>query len=169
MLFRSRSAWRFRVEVRLASVGSGGSASNVWLAVIGVRHGAASHGAHLRVAFDGRPDLCQRNGGGQVATGAASAVAIDGTGWVALEYDRNGLRVEYGSGSGTTPPTTWTQLYASGSLHTALGITQPSGNSGTAAPAAPTELYLALDRTYAYVAAAATVDLGPVRVWDLGR
>ena len=38
-----------------------------------------------------------------------------------------------------------------------------------AAPAKPTELYLALDRTAAYVGAAATVDLGPVRVWDLGR
>ena len=164
-----RSAWRFRVEVRLASVGSGGSAENVWHAVIGVRHGAASHGAHLRVGFDGRPDLCQRSAGGQVATGAASAVAIDGTGWVALEYDRGALRVEYGSGSGTTPPTTWTQLYATGALHTALGITQPFGGSGTAAPAKPTELYLALDRTAAAVGAAATVDLGPVRVWDLGR
>ena len=38
-----------------------------------------------------------------------------------------------------------------------------------AAPAKPTELYLALDRTAAAVGAAATVDLGPVRVWDLGR
>lgn len=164
-----RSAWRFRVEVRLASVGSGGSASNIWYAVIGVVHGAASHGAHLRVAFDGRPDLCQRSAGGQVATGAAGAVPIDGTGWVALEYDRGSVRVEYGSGSGTTPPTTWVQLYATGALHTALAITQPSGGSGTAAPAAPTELYLALDRTTASVGAAATVDLGPVRVWDLGR
>ena len=37
------------------------------------------------------------------------------------------------------------------------------------APAKPTELYLALDRTIASPGAAATVDLGPVRVWDLGR
>ena len=94
---------------------------------------------------------------------------IDGTGWVALEYDRGTFRVEYGTGSGTAAPTTWTQLYASGSLHTALAITQPFGGSGTAAPAKPTELYLALDRTAAAIGAAATVDLGPVRVWDLGR
>ena len=163
-----RSAWRFRFEVKLASVVPGGSGQNIWHCVVGVKHGSSGYGAHLRVAFDGRPDLLQRNGS-QVATGAPGAAQVSGDGWLALEYDRHSVRVETGVGVGPTPPSSWTQVYASGSLHTVLGIPQPSGGSGAAAPKAPSEIYLALDRNYVGIGAAATIDLGPVRVWDLGR
>lgn len=164
-----RSAWRWRAEVRLASIGSGGSGGNIWHAVVGVIHGAANHGAHVRVAFDGRPDLLRRDNGAQQATGEPGAVAIDGTGWIALEYDRDMLRVEIGTGSGTTPPSSWTQYYVA-PLHTAIGATQPvGGGGGTAPPAAATQIYLALDRTGSSSAAAAVIDLGPVRLTDLGR
>lgn len=163
-----RSAWRFRVEVRLASIGAGGSGQNIWHAVVGVKHGEAGYGAHLRIAFDGRPDLLQR-GGAQVGTGAPGAIQTGGNGWVALEYDRDSIRVEGGVGDGLTPPASWEQIYASGVMRYVLGVPQPSPGSGTAAPAAPSEVYLALERNYVGIGSAATIDLGPVRVWDLGR
>lgn len=83
-----------------------------------------SHWLFIRCRGDGRVDI-KHNFGGDTALANVTGRPVDGTGWVRLRVKDDAIVCDYGTGSGSAEPTTWTNLHT-GTLVNILSLTPDS-------------------------------------------
>jgi hypothetical protein len=125
VIFRSHGANKldFVVYARLSAFTNADSLSNTG---IEIRNTDASQKYALLVISDGTVYTVNLTSNTNISNTAASALPLNGTGWMMIRVTPGAICFWYGTGTSSTPPTTWTLAY----LLPQVALTKPFDRVG---------------------------------------